>query len=386
MALHNEAEVRMPATTRSRAADVAAADARTEADVVLAMRGVTVDYGATRVLHEIDLSVRRGELIALLGPSGSGKTTMIRTIAGFAEPAAGQLLLHGRDLAGVPVHRRNIGLVFQSYALFPHLSVADNIAYPLKVQKKGRAAIKARVAELVELVQLAGHAGKRPARLSGGQQQRVSLARALAMDPELLLLDEPLSNLDANLRREVGEEIRRLQQRTGTTTIMVTHDRQEAFGMADRMAVLREGRIEQLDTPREVYRRPVNAFMAGFAGDANLLSGTVTATGELTEVTTAAGVLVTGDEAAPGADVVVLVRPEDVRIEPPAPAGPGLLAATIAESFFYGSSLVVQADAAGTRIQALVTGTASTRFEAGQQVSLRVDARDAVLLPRGAGA
>ncbi|MFF4597689.1 ATP-binding cassette domain-containing protein [Amycolatopsis sp. NPDC001319] len=379
----------MPATTRSRAADVTTADARPEADVVLAMRGVTVDYGATRVLHEVDLSVRRGELIALLGPSGSGKTTMIRTIAGFAEPAAGRLLLHGRDLAGVPVHRRNIGLVFQSYALFPHLSVADNIAYPLKVQKKGRAAIKARVAELVELVQLAGHAGKRPVRLSGGQQQRVALARALAMDPELLLLDEPLSNLDANLRREVGEEIRRLQQRTGTTTIMVTHDRQEAFGMADRMAVLREGRIEQLATPREVYRRPVNAFMAGFAGEANLLAGTVTAAGPATgstTVTTAAGVLVTGDEAAPGADVMVLVRPEDVRIDAPAPAGPGVLPATIAESFYYGSSLVVQADAAGTRIQALVTGTASTRFEAGQQVSLRIAAHDAVLLPDGAGA
>ncbi|MFI5610086.1 ABC transporter ATP-binding protein [Amycolatopsis sp. NPDC051903] len=375
----------MTATTRRRAGTAPAVDSRPEPDVVLAMRAVSVDYGATRVLHEVDLSVRRGELIALLGPSGSGKTTMIRTVAGFTRPVSGELLLHGRDLTGVPVHHRNIGLVFQSYALFPHLSVADNIAYPLKVQKKGRAAIKARVAELVELVQLGGHAGKRPARLSGGQQQRVALARALAMDPELLLLDEPLSNLDANLRREVGEEIRRLQQRTGTTTIMVTHDRQEAFGMADRMAVLREGRIEQLDTPRAVYRRPANAFMAGFAGDATLIPGTVTAT-EPTEVTTAAGRLVTDDEAAAGAEVVVLVRPEDVRIEPPGAAGPGVLAATIAESFYYGSSLVVQADAGGVRVQALVTGAATTRFEAGQRVSLHIDARDAVLVPDGAGA
>ncbi|HWD06037.1 MAG TPA: ABC transporter ATP-binding protein [Amycolatopsis sp.] len=371
----------MTATTRRRAPATADVDPRS--DVVLAMHGVSVVYGATRVLREVDLSVHRGELIALLGPSGSGKTTMIRTIAGFTHPAEGQLLLHGRDLAGVPVHRRNIGLVFQSYALFPHLSVADNIAYPLKVQKKSRAAIKARVAELVELVQLGGHAGKRPARLSGGQQQRVALARALAMDPELLLLDEPLSNLDANLRREVGEEIRRLQQRTGTTTIMVTHDRQEAFGMADRMAVLRDGRIEQLDTPRAVYRRPANAFMAGFAGDANLIPGTVTATGP-TEVTTAAGRLATDDETTAGAEVVVLVRPEDVRIEPPGDAAPGLLAATIAESFYYGSSLVVQADAGGVRVQALVTGAANVRFEPGQRVSLRIDARDAVLVPGGA--
>jgi ABC-type Fe3+/spermidine/putrescine transport system ATPase subunit len=265
--------------------------------------------------------------------------------------------------------------------LFPHLSVADNIAYPLKVQKKGRSAIRARVAELVELVQLTGHAHKRPAGLSGGQQQRVALARALAMDPVLLLLDEPLSNLDANLRREVGEEIRRLQQRTGTTTIMVTHDRQEAFGMADRMAVLRGGRIEQFATPRDVYRRPVNAFMAGFAGDANLLRGTVRGNGAATEVSTPAGVLTTGDRAAVGAAVTVLVRPEDVRIGPPGAAAPGVLAARVAESFYYGSSLVVQADASGTRVQALVTGAASTRFEPNEPVTLQIAAEDVVIVP-----
>ena len=376
----------MTATTRPRDATPITADPPSDhedKDIVLQMRTVSVSYGATRVLHEVDLSVRSGELIALLGPSGSGKTTMIRTIAGFAHPTAGEVLLHGRKLAGVPAHRRNIGMVFQNYALFPHLSVADNIAYPLKVQKKGRAAIKARVAELVDLVQLTGHAAKRPANLSGGQQQRVALARALAMDPELLLLDEPLSNLDANLRREVGEEIRRLQQRTGTTTIMVTHDRQEAFGMADRMAVLRQGRIEQLGTPRTVYRRPVNAFMASFAGEANLLPGTVTGSGPDTQVTTPAGTLATPDQANQGSEVVVMIRPEDVRIGPPAAAGTGVLPASIVESFYYGSSLVVQAEASGVRVQALVTGAATTWFEAGQQVSLRIDPQAVVIIPDG---
>ncbi|KUF05781.1 ABC transporter ATP-binding protein [Leucobacter sp. G161] len=218
-------------------------------DSALTLHQVSVDYGRTRVLHGVDLAVAQGELIALLGPSGSGKTTVIRTVAGFISPAEGEIRLHGSDLVNQSVHKRQIGMVFQSYALFPHMSVRENVAFSLRVQRKSASQIRARVDELIDLVQLNGHADKRPGSLSGGQQQRVALARALAMNPALLLLDEPLSNLDANLRKQVGEEIRRLQLQTGTTTIMVTHDRQEAFGMADRIAVLQGGRIQQLDNP-----------------------------------------------------------------------------------------------------------------------------------------
>ncbi|NVM94298.1 ABC transporter ATP-binding protein [Arthrobacter wenxiniae] len=352
----------------------------TARETVLELRGVSVDYGSLRVLQDVNLSVGSGELIALLGPSGSGKTTIIRSIAGFIQPSGGEIVLRGNDLAAVAINRRNIGMVFQSYALFPHLSVAENIAYPLRVQKKGRAQIRSRVDELVDLVQLSGHAHKRPSGLSGGQQQRVALARALAMDPELLLLDEPLSNLDANLRREVGEEIRRLQQRTGTTAIMVTHDRQEAFGMADRIAVLRGGRIEQLDTPDAIYRRPATSFMASFVGDANLLSGKVLAVDSNgSVVTTDAGPIRTNDIAAAGAEVTLLVRPEDIQLTP-VDDKIGALVATVNETFYYGSSTVVQLTANGVSLQALVTGSLADRVHSGDQVALQMASADVVVV------
>jgi putative spermidine/putrescine transport system ATP-binding protein len=384
MATNLPAQLAAPARPRSPDAGEGSG-----ADAVLRMHGVSVDYGDHRVLHRLDLAVGSGELIALLGPSGSGKTTAIRAVAGFQQPSEGEILLRGQDLTRVPVHRRNIGMVFQSYALFPHLSVQDNIAYPMKVKKMGRARIRQRCDELVELVQLIGHAHKRPSGLSGGQQQRVALARALAMDPELLLLDEPLSNLDANLRREVGEEIRRLQQRTGTTAIMVTHDRQEAFGMADRIAVLQDGRIAQFDTPQAVYRRPVSRFMAEFVGEANLLPGTVvgpTGTGSdgRSVVRTDVGELRVTGAPRPGANITVLVRPEGLLVLPSddrPPADAHVLDAVVRESFYYGSSVVARVEVRGTRMEVVASGAASEVLTAGAPVRLAVRPQDCVALP-----
>lgn len=366
-------------------------------EVVLDLRSVSVDYGSTRVLHALDLSVSRGELIALLGPSGSGKTTTIRSIAGFTEPSEGSITLHGQELTGQPIHRRNIGIVFQSYALFPHMTVRDNIAYALRVRKWKTAAIRSRVDELIGLVRLQGHADKRPAKLSGGQQQRVALARALAMDPELLLLDEPLSNLDANLRRDVGEEIRRLQQRTGTTTIMVTHDRHEAFSMADRIAVLQDGRIRQLATPLEIYRRPNSPFMAEFVGAANLLPVLDDADGPSSENPAGTTSTYLASEAPSGLRSVrtpvgrlstahrleraghALIRPEDVRITSP---GAGI-DAVIVSSFYYGATLQVELDVAGTTLHASPAGTLASQLHAGVSVGIEIDPSDVILIPRG---
>jgi putative spermidine/putrescine transport system ATP-binding protein len=352
----------------------------TSSATVLDLRDVSVDYGSNRVLHQVDLAVGAGELIALLGPSGSGKTTIIRAIAGFITPSNGTIELHGHSLVNLPVHRRDIGMVFQSYALFPHMTVRDNIAYALKVQRKGATHIRSRVDELIELVQLTDHAEKRPAKLSGGQQQRVALARALAMDPKLLLLDEPLSNLDANLRREVGEEIRQLQQRTGTTTIMVTHDRQEAFGMADRIAVLQGGRIRQLDTPEAIYRRPVSAFMATFVGDANLLPVLEASPSPVgSAITTPIGVLDSRMTGQVGG--TALVRPEDIHLGDFPGRG---IPATVTSSYYYGSSIHIELDIEGTALHVTTSGAASGHPVAGDRVTVTVRPEDIVLLaPEG---
>ena len=356
--------------------------AEPQRDLVVELRGISLDYGAHRVLDGFDLQVARGELVALLGPSGSGKTTVIRTLAGFLNPADGSVLVSGKDVTRVPPHKRGIGVVFQSYALFPHMTVADNLAYSMKVKRLGRTEIKRRCEELLELVQLQGQGGKKPSRLSGGQQQRVALARALAMDPEVLLLDEPLSNLDANLRRDVGAEMRRLQQKTGTTSIMVTHDRQEAFGMADRIAVLRDGRIEQLGTPRELYRNPHTRFMAEFVGEANLVSGKVVdieaGTGVAT-VETALGVIRGVGAAEVGASVVLLIRPEDLSFGTQPMAS--TLRGAVRESFYYGSNLVVSVDVDGQVVSLVATGSSVAVPTAGEMVDVSVQVADCIVLP-----
>ncbi len=237
----------------------------------LALSDLAVGYGATPVLQGIDLAIRRGEFVALLGASGCGKTTLLRAVAGFAAPSAGRIHVAGRDVTHLPPDKRRMALVFQSYALWPHMTVAQNIGYGPKLKGWPRAEIARRVAELATLLGLTGLTERKPGALSGGQRQRVALARALAADPEILLLDEPLSNLDARIRGTVRHEIRAIQQRLGITAIHVTHDREEAMVMADRLVILDAGRIAQHGTPEEVYNRPASAFVAAFMGAENAL-------------------------------------------------------------------------------------------------------------------
>ncbi len=236
---------------------------------------VSFGYGRTRVLEDVSLSIRKGEFFAFLGPSGSGKTTLLRLVAGFGMPDSGRILIGGRDATREPPWARNVGLVFQSYALWPHMTVAQNVAFGLERRRVPRAERERRVKAALDLVGLAHLMERRPAQLSGGQQQRVAIARTLAIEPEVLLLDEPLSNLDAGLRAGVRAELVALQRRLGLTTILVTHDQEEANAAADRMAVLNEGRVLQVGAPAELYDRPANRFVAGFLGTANLVQGTV---------------------------------------------------------------------------------------------------------------
>jgi putative spermidine/putrescine transport system ATP-binding protein len=253
-----------PATAVSRAgSDIPA----------IRLEGVEKRYGDVVAVAGIDLEVRDGEFFSMLGPSGSGKTTTLRMIAGFELPTAGRVLLHGQDVTSVPPFERDVNTVFQDYALFPHMTVGQNVAYGLVVRKVARAEREARVAEALRMVRLEGYDGRRPAQLSGGQRQRVALARALVNRPRVLLLDEPLGALDLKLREEMQIELKAIQQQVGITFIYVTHDQEEALTMSDRLAVFRDGRIEQLGTPAEVYERPATRFVAGFVGTSNLLRG-----------------------------------------------------------------------------------------------------------------
>lgn len=232
---------------------------------------LSAGYGQTPVISGLDLSIRKGEFVALLGSSGCGKTTLLRSVAGFVSPLSGSISVSGRDVTHLPPDKRGMALVFQSYALWPHMTVAQNIGYGLKLKGKSRAEIASRVAELEDLLGLSGLGRRKPAALSGGQRQRVALGRALAIDPEILLLDEPLSNLDARIRLKVRHDLRALQQQLGITAVHVTHDREEAMVMADRIVIMNAGNIAQLGTPEEVYNRPVSAFVAAFMGAENML-------------------------------------------------------------------------------------------------------------------
>ena len=245
--------------------------------VSLEARHISLSYGPTEVLKDINLRVEPGEFFALLGPSGSGKSTLLRLIAGFNRHQRGELLVDGQDLTATPPHARNIGMVFQNYALWPHMSVFDNVAFGLVERRESRDAIRRKVGAALELVGLQAHANRRPNQLSGGQQQRVALARTVVIEPKLLLLDEPLSNLDKNLRVQMREELKRLQRTLGLTTIFVTHDQEEAMTTADRMAVLDKGVLQQVGSAASLFDFPVNRFVAGFVGTANLLDGQVEA-------------------------------------------------------------------------------------------------------------
>ncbi|MCJ2133801.1 ABC transporter ATP-binding protein [Methylobacterium sp. J-026] len=301
----------------------------------LELDALTKRFGAHPAVDSVTLALEPGEFFCLLGPSGCGKSTLLRMIAGFERPSSGRIRLGGRDITGLPPHRRPVNMMFQSYALFPHMRVAGNIAYGLKGM--GRSEAAARVAELLRLVRLEGFGDRRPETLSGGQRQRVALARALAREPELLLLDEPLGALDRGLREETQGELRAVQRRLGTAFVVVTHDPEEAMMLADRIGVMEAGRLVQVGPPAELYRRPANRFVAGLLGDVNLLPGRLgpDAAGGARTVQTAHGQVrgIAAAALAEGAAVVVAVRPEDLVF-----GGTGL-PVTVAEATFLGDRL-----------------------------------------------
>jgi spermidine/putrescine ABC transporter ATP-binding subunit len=296
---------------------------------------VTKHFGPTVAVDRVSLEIEEGSFFTLLGPSGCGKTTLLRVVAGFHLPDRGEVYLRERRITHVPPHLRGTAMVFQEYALFPHMTVEENVAYGLRMRRVPAAEARTRVARVLELVGLVGQERKYPHQLSGGQQQRVALARALVVEPEVLLLDEPLSNLDAKLRVRVREELRELQRRLGQTTVYVTHDQEEALALSDRIAVMNTGRVLQVGTPEEIYLRPKNRFVAEFVGLANFLEGYWVSPGV---VRTGTGDLRVGQATAPGGRALLAVRPEEVRLHRGAPEGAvNLLRGRVRSVTFLGS-------------------------------------------------
>ena len=302
----------------------------------LAAVGLTKSYGHALAVDDVTLHIATGEMVALLGPSGCGKTTTLRMIAGLVAPSGGEVLIGGRSVTRLPVHKRNIGMLFQNYALFPHLTVGENVAFGLEMRRIGRAETARRVEEALQLVQLAHLAGRLPTAISGGQQQRVALARALVIEPSVLLLDEPLGALDKGLRETMQVELRQLQQRLGITTVIVTHDQEEALTLADRIVIMRAGRLEQVGTPQEIYARPVSRFAAGFIGAANFLRGRANGDGVIA-LEGGGCVTVPGLPRGPAREVTVSLRPEAITVRPAGAAGPNCLSATVEQIVYRGS-------------------------------------------------
>jgi putative spermidine/putrescine transport system ATP-binding protein len=303
----------------------------------LVLTDVQKRFGETVAVEGFDLAASKGEFVSFLGPSGCGKTTTLRMIAGFEQPTTGTITIDGRDVTRVPPNRRNVGMVFQSYALFPNMTVADNIGFGLKVRKRPSDQIRKRVGELLELINLPDKGGRYPYQLSGGQQQRVALARALAFEPQVLLLDEPLSALDAKIRVALRHEIRQIQRQLGITTVYVTHDQEEALSLSDRVVVMSEGRMEQVGTPFEIYNFPTTAFVASFVGTLNVLSGVVVDAGRGEIAISGQTINLTRKfDASPGQEVRVALRPEMVSLED-RPVGCSRLSGKVVDISFLGS-------------------------------------------------
>ncbi|HEX3232563.1 MAG TPA: ABC transporter ATP-binding protein [Gemmatimonadales bacterium] len=310
-------------------------------DPVITLEHVVKRFGSYVAVEEAHFAIGRGEFFSLLGPSGCGKTTTLRMIAGFEQPSAGRILLEGKDVSRVPPYRRNVNTVFQHYALFPHMSVADNVAFGPRSLKLTDEETRRRVGELLEVVRLTQFSSRKPAQLSGGQQQRVALARALANYPSALLLDEPLGALDLKLRQAMQIELKRIQREVGITFIYVTHDQEEALTMSDRIAVMNEGRVEQIGTPEAIYHSPTSVFVANFIGVANLLPATVLQTNGRQAVVSVAGdravPVATGEWALPaGSSATVMVRPERLRLSEAAPAAGAAVPLTLQHAIFQG--------------------------------------------------
>jgi len=334
----------------------------------VSMQEVSRSFGTVRALRGLSLDIAPGELVALLGPSGCGKTTALRILAGFEAADSGTVTVDGKDIAPVPAAKRDMGMVFQSYSLFPNMSALDNVGFGLRMRKMGAAGRRRRSHELLELVGLSAQASQFPHQLSGGQQQRVALARALAIEPRVLLLDEPLSALDAKVRLQLREQIRSLQQRLGITTLFVTHDQEEALSMADRVGVMKDGSLEQIAVPSELYTRPATAFVAEFVGTMNRIPGELSSGGQATALGTVTDVQAGCADVPPGA-VNVLVRPENLRIAAVA-GGNGI----VASRTFLGSVSRIHVLLSGdVSVQVDVPSAAATALAPGASVQVSLD-------------
>ncbi len=361
----------------------------------IAIAGLTKRFGDVGAVNDLHLEVRPGELVALLGPSGCGKTTTLRLVAGFLSPEAGEIRVGDRVLSSptvvVPPERRRMAMIFQSYALWPHMTVSQNVAYGLRFAGVGRADRDRKVEEMLRAVQLGGYGGRYPGELSGGQQQRVAVARALVVEPEILLLDEPLSNLDASLREEMRFEIRRLHERFSITTLYVTHDQAEAMVISDRVAVLRDGRVAQIGLPAEVFERPRTRFVAEFVGKTNLIDAVADGAGWVRRDDLRLRVpAATPPAAASGAPVqtgavVVSIRPHQIALGPRGvPAGDGaasVLTGTVVRASYLGEAIDYQVALDGSDVVLRITGPTPARACPGEAVSVTVPAEACVLLP-----
>lgn len=344
----------------------------------LVVRSLRKTYGPAVALDTVDLSIEEGEFVTLLGPSGSGKTTLLMSIAGFTKPDSGAILLDGADITAVEPEDRNFGLVFQGYALFPHLTVAENIAFPLKVRKWSKEQISAKVEEMLRLVGLEALSARKPRELSGGQQQRVALARALSYGPRILLLDEPLSALDKTLRDTMQRELKRLHKETGVTFVYVTHDQEEAYAMSNRIAVFHDGRIVQIGTPREIYRKPASFFVAGFLGGNNMLKAL-----RLPDVNGERFMEVC-HQAVPAPDhisaklyghigaLTIWIRPEDIRLTPPEPEDIRITAMVVDISFIGFSDRVVVRTNDGQELSVLTPTHVAQQLAIGDAVTCAI--------------
>ncbi len=349
-----------PMTTTQSASD------RTAVEVQ--MQGLSRRYGSVVALDSLDLTVHAGELIALLGPSGCGKTTTLRLLAGLEDADSGRITVGGTDITRLPASKRDMGMVFQAYSLFPHMTVRQNVAFGLRLRRVNAAQRDRRAIEMLDLVDLSTQADRYPHQISGGQQQRVALARALAIEPQVLLLDEPLSALDAKVRAQLRDQIRRIQLEVGITTLFVTHDQEEALAIADRVGVMRDGRLEQLAPPTDVYSRPATPFVAEFVGLTNRLAGTVSGS----TVTVRGRDLPLVDLSTPPGPVTALVRPEAVTLASDAGGDSGPLAGIVIATTFLGATSRITVDLGDTTILAQLPTADAADLPAGSRVTLTI--------------
>lgn len=348
----------------------------------LSLEQVSRFYGSVAAVHNFELGVEKGEFISLLGPSGCGKTTTLQMIAGLVRPSSGTIMMGGRDITHMPPPQRQLGVVFQSYALFPHMTVAQNVSFGLEMRKIAKAERETRIKDILALVHLSALADRYPREMSGGQRQRVAIARALVINPPVLLLDEPLSNLDAQLREEMQFELRRIQQAVGITTIMVTHDQAEALSISDRVVVMEKGKITQVDTPYELYEHPRNDFISSFVGKSNFMQATAVANGAGATVSIGNTDIVfeTGSKPA-SKDVSVFIRPEKLRLTTPSD---GQLQGTVTTRYFMGSQWLVSATTPAGVLAVAVPNLGAPPPLEGENVGLSWQHGDCRVLAAGA--